>query len=62
MALTLYKKQKQIYDYLCQYIQRNDFAPTLREIANAIGVSSVATVHEHLKALEEKNLIKRNKS
>ena len=32
MALTLYKKQKQIYDYLCQYIQRNEFAPTLREI------------------------------
>ena len=27
MALTLYKKQKQIYDYLCQYIQRNEFAP-----------------------------------
>lgn len=62
MALTLYKKQKQIYDYLCQYIQRNEFAPTLREIANAIGVNSVATVHEHLKALESKNLIRRSKS
>jgi repressor LexA len=61
MALTLYKKQKQIYDYLCQYIQRNEFAPTLKEIADAMGVHSVATVHEHLKALEDKNLIRRNK-
>ena len=61
MAITLYKKQKQIYDYICQYIQRNEFAPTLKEIADAMNVSSVATIHEHLRALEEKNLIKRNK-
>ena len=61
MAVTLYKKQKQIYDYLCQYIQKNEFAPTLKEIADAMGVSSVATIHEHLKALEDKNLIRRNK-
>lgn len=61
MAITLYKKQKQIYDYICQYIQRNEFAPTLKEIADAMGVNSVATIHEHLRALEEKNLIRRNK-
>ncbi len=61
MAITLYKKQKQIYDYLCQYVQRNEFAPTLKEIAEAMGVNSVATIHEHLHALEEKNLIRRNK-
>jgi repressor LexA len=61
MVLTLYNKQKQIYDYLCQYIQKNDFAPTLREIASAMNVSSVATIHEHLRALEEKGLIRRSK-
>ncbi|MDR0462890.1 MAG: transcriptional repressor LexA [Pseudomonadales bacterium] len=61
MAVTLYNKQKQIYDFLCQYIQKNDFAPTLREIADAMGVSSAATIHEHLSALEYKGLIKRSK-
>jgi len=61
MAVTLYKKQKQIYDYLCQYIQKNDFAPTLKEIAEAMHVNSVATIHEHLRALEDKNLIRRSK-
>ena len=61
MAVTLYKKQKQVYDFICQYIQRNDFAPTLREIADAVGVNSVATIHEHLQSLEERNLIRRSK-
>lgn len=61
MAVTLYKKQKQVYDFICQYVQRNDFAPTLREIADAVGVNSVATIHEHLQSLEERNLIRRSK-
>lgn len=36
-------------------------APTLKQIAQAINVSSLATVHEHLESLERKGLIKRNK-
>ena len=34
--MTLYKRQKQILDYLSQYIQKNGFSPTLTEIADAI--------------------------
>ncbi|MFH2118249.1 MAG: transcriptional repressor LexA [Candidatus Paceibacterota bacterium] len=60
MAVTLYKRQRQIVDFIAQYIQKNGFAPTLKEIARAIGVSSLATVHEHLQALERKNVIKRH--
>ena len=48
MAVTLYKRQRQIVDFIAQYIQ-NGYAPTLKEIADSIGVSSLATVHEHLK-------------
>lgn len=59
MALIVYKRQQQILDFIKQHIQANGTAPTLRQIADAIGVSSLATVHEHLQALEEKNLIKR---
>lgn len=36
-------------------------APTLQQIAGALGVSSLATVHEHLETLEAKGLIKRSK-
>ena len=60
MAVTLYKRQPQIVDYVAQYIQKNGFSPTLKEIAAALNVSSLATVHEHLQALERKNVIKRH--
>src|SRR3990167_11422159 len=59
MALVVYRRQYQILDFIRQYIQTNGAAPTLRAIADAIGVSSLATVHEHLQALEEKGLSKR---
>lgn len=59
MAPIVYKRQGQILDFIRQHIQANGTAPTLRQIADAIGVSSLATVHEHLATLEEKGLIKR---
>lgn len=59
MAPIIYRKQGQILDFIKQHIQTHGVAPTLRQIADAIGVSSLATVHEHLAALEEKGLIKR---
>jgi len=59
MAPIVYKRQGQILDFIKQYIQANGSAPTLRQIADAIGVSSLATVHEHLSTLELKGLIKR---
>ncbi len=59
MPVTLYKRQRQIVDFIAQYIQRNGFSPTLQEIADAIGVSSLATVHEHLQALQRKKVIKK---
>ena len=60
MAVTLYKRQRQIVDFIAQYIQKNGYSPTLREIADAIGVSSLATVHEHLATLERKKVIRRS--
>lgn len=59
MAVTLYKRQRQIVDFIRQFIQRNGYSPTLQEIADAIGVSSLATVHEHLQALVKKKVIKK---
>lgn len=59
MPITLYRRQRQILDYIKQYVEKYGFAPTLAEIAQAIGVSSLATVHEHLQALEQKGVIKR---
>ena len=57
--VTLYKRQKEIVDYLSQYIQKNGTSPTLQEIADAMSLSSLATVHEHIQALVRKGIIKR---
>ncbi len=59
MPITLYRRQKQILSFLKQYIDKYGYSPTLGEIAEAIGVSSLATVHEHLQTLAAKGVIKR---
>ncbi len=59
MPVTLYKRQRQILDFISQYIQKNGYSPTLQQIAEALGVSSLATVHEHLSAMVKKKVIKK---
>lgn len=59
MPVTLYKRQRQIVDYIAQYSQKNGYSPTLKEIAEAIGVSSLATVHEHINALVKKRVLRK---
>lgn len=61
MPTILYKRQKQILDYINQNITKYGYAPTLTEIAQFLGLSSLATVHEHLAVLEKKGLIRRYK-
>lgn len=59
MPIVLYRRQRQIIDFLRQFVQQHGFSPTLQEIANAIGVTSLATIHEHLATLARKNIIRR---
>ncbi len=59
MPVTLYRRQKQILDFIRQYIDKYGYSPTLANIAEAIGVSSLATVHEHLGSLVKKGVIKK---
>ncbi|HZO80227.1 MAG TPA: transcriptional repressor LexA [Candidatus Binataceae bacterium] len=56
---TLTKRQKQLVDYLENYINEHGYAPTLSEIGQYFGLSSLATVHKHLHNLEQKGFIKR---
>lgn len=59
MTVILYRRQRQIRDFIAQFIQGHGHSPTLVEIAKAIGVSSLATIHEHLQVLEKKGIISR---
>ena len=57
--MILTKRQKQLYDYLDDYIATRGFAPTLEEIGEHFHLNSLATVHKHLTNLEHKGLIMR---
>jgi len=58
-VLPLTKRQREILDYLNDFIQQHGYAPSLEEIGRRFGLSSLATVHKHLTNLQEKGFIKR---
>jgi len=58
MALT--KRQRQIYDYISDFVSRNGYSPSFEEIGVGMGLSSLATVHKHVSNLEKKGLLKRD--
>ena len=53
----LTKKQKEILDFIAQYIGDNGYAPSYREIADNFEFSSVATVTDHIHALKDKGML-----
>lgn len=57
MALT--KRQKQVLDFLAEFIAENHYSPSFEEIARNMDLASVATVHKHLQVLQEKGYIER---
>ena len=55
----LTKRQREILDYLQEFIQQHGYAPSLEEIGRRFSLSSLATVHKHLTNLQEKGFIRR---
>ncbi len=57
--MHLTRRQKEILDYVTRHIETRGYAPTIEEIGDHFGLSSLATVHKHLSNLQSKGLIKR---
>jgi repressor LexA len=57
MALT--RRQKQVFDFLVSFINRNGYSPSFEEIGAGLELSSLATVHKHMQTLEKKGFIRR---
>jgi repressor LexA len=57
--MHLTRRQKEVLDFLNDYIQQQGYAPTIEEIAAHFSLRSLATVHKHLSNLQEKGLIRR---
>lgn len=60
MRKEITPRQRQILQYILQHIEAKGYPPTVREIGEAVSLSSSSTVHAHLKALEDAGLIKRD--
>jgi repressor LexA len=58
MAIT--KRQRQVYDFIADFVQKNQYSPSFEEIGEGLGLSSLATVHKHITNLEEKGLLSRD--
>ena len=59
MVDVLTAKQQKVLDFLKVEIKMSGYPPTVREICNAVGLSSTSTVHAHLETLERKGFIRR---
>lgn len=53
----LTKKQKEILDFIDDFIRKKGYSPTLQEIADYMGLNAVSGIHKYLRKLEEKGFI-----
>lgn len=58
MTETLTKRQKEILDFINQFIEDNGYAPSYREIGDYFQLSSTATVAEHVQTLQNKGYLR----
>lgn len=54
---VLTPQEKAVYDYISRTIEKSGYAPSVRDIKDAIGVKSTSTVHSYLEKLEKKGYI-----
>ena len=53
-------RQREIFDFVSEYVREQGYPPTVREIGEAVGLASPSTVHAHLANLERAGLLKRD--
>jgi len=58
MGTNLTKRQREILDFITEFIDKNSYAPSIREIGDNFKLSSPATIHVHLENLKKKGFLK----
>ena len=56
----LSRMQQRVYDYIAESIAEHGYAPSVREVGEALGLKSPSTVHFHIKHLQEMGLIEKS--
>lgn len=62
MEKNITKRQEDVLNFIKKYVVKHGFPPSTREIGAALGLSSPATVHTHLKKLEDAGCIRKTNS
>ena len=57
--MYLTKRQRQVLDFIEEFIRDKGYSPSLEEVGKGLGLSSLATVHKHLSNLQEKGYLNR---
>ena len=60
MALT--KRQKEVLDFIADFVVDNGYSPSYDELAQALQLASLATVHKHIGALESRHYLSRGEN
>ena len=58
-SAALTRRQREIFDFISGFVTEQGYSPSLEEIASAFGLSSVATVHKHVKHLVDKGYLRK---
>ena len=53
-------RQRQILEFIDGEVRRRGYPPSVREIGQAVGLTSTSTVHSHLETLQEKGFLRRD--
>lgn len=59
---VLTDRQRQVLEFIDESVRRRGYPPSVREIGEAVGLSSPSTVHAHLAALQDKGYLRRDPS
>jgi repressor LexA len=59
-AMAITRRQRQVYDFISEFVQKNGYSPSFEEIGEGLELSSLATVHKHISNLEKKGLLTRD--
>lgn len=58
--MKLTRRQKEILDFIREFIERNGYSPSMEEIAGRFGIASLNAVYKHLEALRIRGYLRRD--
>ena len=58
--VELNEKEKAVYEYISDCVDKNGYAPSVRDICAAVGIKSTSSVHDYIRRLEMKGYIRKS--